>query len=437
MKALILNGAVASRDMADAAEAALSPELSARGYQIARHDLTALDVPDCKGDFGCWTVTPGICVQPGPHRDVVRDIVRSDLVVSLTPITFGGYSSALKRQLDHCIPLISPWFTKVDGETHHLPRYERFPAWLTVGLLELAQPAAAAVFERLVRRNVLNIHAPKFASPCLTREELPRLPLLAARWLDDLESSERPRAAAEPLDLSARPGLPVAPAKRALLLVGSPRGGVSVSGAIAAHLGALLKDRGLLVTTERIQGCLREDAELHRLAAAFWDADVVALATPLYVDSLPGPVTRALEVLAERRAALGPPRPRFLAIVNSGFPEAVHNDTALAICRLFAAAAALDWVGGLAIGGGGMLAGKPLAQGGGRAARVVRALASTADAIAAGLPIPPQAQRVEVPLPAWLYRFLADLTFRQEGRKRGTLSRMGARPYARAGIHSG
>jgi hypothetical protein len=186
-----------------------------------------------------------------------------------------------------------------------------------------------------------------------------------------------------------------------------------------------------MVTTERIHSCLREDPDLRRLASALQEVDVVALATPLYVDSLPGPVTRALEVLARQRAGLGRPGPRFLAIVNSGFPESVHNDTALAICRLFAAETGLDWIGGLALGGGGMLAGKPLAEQGGRTARVVRSLALTADAIARGLPVPCEAQRIEPPIPAWLYRFLADLTFLNEGRKHKTLSRMGDRPYAR------
>ncbi len=51
---------------------------------------------------------------------------------------------------------------------------------------------------------------------------------------------------------------------------------------------------------------------------------------------------------------------------------------------------------------------------GGRTARVVRSLALTADAIARGLPVPREAQRIEPPIPAWLYRFLADLTFLKE-----------------------
>jgi multimeric flavodoxin WrbA len=432
MKALILDGAAALRDLADAVAAALEPRLAALGYEITRHDLTTLEVPDCNGDFGCWTVTPGVCVQRGPHREVARDMIRSDLVVWLTPVTFGGYSSALKRHLDHCIPLVSPWFAKVGGETHHVARYPRAPSLLAVGLLERADASGEAVFERLVRRNVLNLHAPRFASPRVTREDLPRLASLAAGWLDDLAASRRPPPAAEPLDLSARPDLAAVAPRRALLLVGSPRGDASVSASLAAHLGALLKERGLVVATEHVHRCLREDPELRRLGVAFREADVVALASPLYVDSLPGPVMAALERLARGNGPGGAARPRFLAIVNSGFPESVHCDTALAICRSFAAEAGADWIGGLAIGGGGMLAGrKPLGEKGGRARNAGRALAATADAVARGVAIPEEAQRLArtLPIPAWLYRFLGDRGFRQEGKKRGTLAQMADRPY--------
>jgi hypothetical protein len=119
-------------------------------------------------------------------------------------------------------------------------------------------------------------------------------------------------------------------------------------------------------------------------------------------------------------------------LVNCGFPEAVHADTALAICRLFGEQANLDWIGGLAIGGGGMLAGKPLAELGGRARAVTRALALTADAIAQGRVVPDEAQRLvrRLAIPAWLYRFFADWGFRQDAKRHKTGARLRERPYA-------
>jgi hypothetical protein len=78
-----------------------------------------------------------------------------------------------------------------------------------------------------------------------------------------------------------------------------------------------------------------------------------------------------------------------------------------------------------------MLAGKPLAELGGRAHSVTRALALTADAIAQGGVVPEEARRLvgKLPIPGWLYRFMADWGFRQAARRHGARSRVGARPY--------
>ena len=59
-----------------------------------------------------------------------------------------GQGDLVKRHLDHCIPLVSPWFSKIEGESHHPPRYPRAPGVLAVGLLEAADPSREAVFAR-------------------------------------------------------------------------------------------------------------------------------------------------------------------------------------------------------------------------------------------------------------------------------------------------
>ena len=73
--------------------------------------------------FGCWVKTPGQCVQDDPAREVARACARADLVVLFTPVTFGGYSSELKKAIDRSIPNLSPIFIRIRGETHHPCRY--------------------------------------------------------------------------------------------------------------------------------------------------------------------------------------------------------------------------------------------------------------------------------------------------------------------------
>jgi multimeric flavodoxin WrbA len=118
-----------------------------------------LAIAPCAGCFGCWTRTPGECVIKDDARDVVGSYVGSDLVVFVTPVTFGGYSSQLKKLLDRIIlSVLDPRFTTVGGEVHHLLRYRRYPKTIGLGTLPSTDPEAERLFARLVARNGLNIH---------------------------------------------------------------------------------------------------------------------------------------------------------------------------------------------------------------------------------------------------------------------------------------
>ena len=60
------------------------------------------------------------------------------------------------------IPLILPYFHRVRGEVHHVPRYERYPALLGVGVADASRPNAEALFKKVVERNAINMQAPTF-----------------------------------------------------------------------------------------------------------------------------------------------------------------------------------------------------------------------------------------------------------------------------------
>ena len=82
---------------------------------------------------------------------------------------------------------------------------------------------------------------------------------------------------------------------------------------------------------------------------------------------------------------------RFVAVVNCGFPELEHTRTALDICRAFARQAGLAWTGGLGLGGGEAIGGRPLEELGGMTRHVRRGLDLAAAALLAGRPIPEEA----------------------------------------------
>jgi multimeric flavodoxin WrbA len=117
----------------------------------------------CTGCFGCWIKTPGECVINDAGRAITREFIESDLAVFLTPVTFGGYSAELKKALDRLIPILSPFFITIDGESHHKKRYKHYPRLAVIGLLPAADAEAATVFQTLVSRNAINMHTPAFA----------------------------------------------------------------------------------------------------------------------------------------------------------------------------------------------------------------------------------------------------------------------------------
>ncbi|HSW10416.1 MAG TPA: NAD(P)H-dependent oxidoreductase [Bacillota bacterium] len=192
--------------------------------------------------------------------------------------------------------------------------------------------------------------------------------------------------------------------RRALLLVGSPRRARSTSASLGGYLLARLAEHGVTGCTHFLEdlppnaayavGAGSEPAPTSdRAVSAVGAADLLILSFPLYVDSAPAPVTRAMVAMAEaRRRDGGAERaPGFVAIVNCGFPEAHHADVALAISRRFAAACRFRWLGGMAMGLGGMLGGRPLGQRDARLGHVEQALELAAAALAREEPVPESA----------------------------------------------
>ena len=216
--------------------------------------------------------------------------------------------------------------------------------------------------------------------------------------------------------------------QRALLLVGSPHGDKSTSESLGNYLLAQLEARKFATEKVYIHSSVNSEKGRAALLAATEAADLVILAFPLYIDSLPAPVTRALELIHDHRRQSK--ATRFLAMTNCGFPEARQCQTALLICRVFARQCGFEWAGGLALGGGGAISGKPLAKAGGKTKGVRKALELAGAALAEGQPVPQAAvDLMAKPLmPTWLYLVAANLGWHLQARKNKVRKELRARP---------
>jgi hypothetical protein len=219
--------------------------------------------------------------------------------------------------------------------------------------------------------------------------------------------------------------------KRVAILIGSPRGSASTSESLGTYLLQRLGEHGLKTEKAYVNQSLNSDNSREALFSIIESSDLLILAFPLYADSLPSRVIAALELIAQhKRAENVSGKRRLVTIVNSGFPEARQSDTALAICRRFAEEAGIDWAGGLALGGGETIAGRPLAEVGAAVRNVRKALDLTAAAIAEGQPVPKEAVDLMAKpiLSSRLYIWVANRRWNRQIKEYGTRLKLYDRP---------
>lgn len=138
---------------------------------IKRIRLAKQNISACTGCFGCWIKTPGKCPIKDDSQNIIQNIISSDIVIYFTPVIFGGYSPLLKKILDRSICLVSPFFTKINGEMHHKKRYNKYPSIIGIGFMDKHDKEQEENFKNLIYRNSLNLHSPFEYSEIIFKED--------------------------------------------------------------------------------------------------------------------------------------------------------------------------------------------------------------------------------------------------------------------------
>ena len=160
MRALLLNGTLKNDGQIDTLYSLIIEKIEEKSFEVESLILRDINVAACQGCFDCWVKSPGVCRTDDYGREIAKKMVQSNLIVHFTPITFGGYSSEIKKVIDRFIPTISPLFTKRKGETHHIHRYHNRASIIAVGFLDNPDEEQEKIFKDLIYRNTLNMGAP-------------------------------------------------------------------------------------------------------------------------------------------------------------------------------------------------------------------------------------------------------------------------------------
>ncbi len=136
----------------------LEPLLLEKNENCYTHELEALNIKPCRSCDSCGHRTPGECTLDDDMHDVLRDIAKSKAVILLTPITFGGYSSQLKKAWDRTMLLGLPLYIVKEGHLLHPMRYGD-KALIAIGVIEDDVPGQEENFKLTLERNALNMQS--------------------------------------------------------------------------------------------------------------------------------------------------------------------------------------------------------------------------------------------------------------------------------------
>lgn len=119
-------------------------------------DLSRLKIANCIGCFGCWTKTPGSCVIRDDATRVYPLIAKSEKIIYVSRVKYGGYDTVMKTMLERAIPIQQAFIRLVGGETHHVQR-EVMPKDAVIFAYGCNDKDEQELFSRLVARNAKNM----------------------------------------------------------------------------------------------------------------------------------------------------------------------------------------------------------------------------------------------------------------------------------------
>jgi multimeric flavodoxin WrbA len=113
----------------------------------------------CRGCFGCWVRTPGLCVTGDRLRGFPELIARHGELAVVSRLVWGGFSPAVKRVLDRALAHLLPFFVISEGVMRHEARSVRDLRLTAVFYGTGGDREAEALAGRLVAANAANIRA--------------------------------------------------------------------------------------------------------------------------------------------------------------------------------------------------------------------------------------------------------------------------------------
>jgi multimeric flavodoxin WrbA len=254
--------------------------------------LREQSINKCIGCWNCWVKTPGRCVMKDQMANSYNDYVNSATVILVMDTAQGFINHQAKAFFDRTIPHYHPYIEMVDGECHHVARYERYP-----DMVFYFDPEGLTDYEEQVIEDYLYRTAYHFRAKAYR---------IAADGTFRLRSLE-PRKAKNGRVAFAS----TEPMEKLVIYSGSPRKSRSNTGIILSKVAETLGDRVEIRD-------LKDKEKWDQWADTFAKEEHVMFFMPLYVHAMPSHVMEFIEKLKPSKGSIS-------FFVQSGFPESSQS----------------------------------------------------------------------------------------------------------------
>lgn len=219
--------------------------------------------------------------------------------------------------------------------------------------------------------------------------------------------------------------------KEVLLLIGSPRGINSTSESLGMYLCNRLDKEKFNINKAYTHRLVLREEKYNKLYNMIEKSDLIILSFPLYVDHLPAPLIKALEIL-DKNKIKNFSQKSLIAISNSGFPESSQIDLAMKICKNFANEMGFQWKGELQFGCGEVIHGRDLEDVGKMTENLKKGLKMAAKEISSDRLISQEAKDFvsKKTIPKGMFKLFANLGWRFRAMKNWNFFNLKNTPYS-------
>lgn len=358
----------------------------------------------CIGCFGCWMKTPTECViKDGYHTTPAKCRDASEIII-ISKCVYGMYSPFVKNILDRTIGYVHPYFVQRNGEMHHKLRYDKVMPMKVYFYGENTQEEQELA-KRIVHANQLNMN---FKTERISFAKKQEDVLLQIKGTQKTVVSHISKKDTQITGSQNE-------IEKIALICASPKAGNSASEALLKMLESHISNREI-VRFRWNQNTVSEQ-DLEKVA----QCQALVFAFPLYVDCLPSHLLRCMQQLdAYLHTLEEKPSLRVCAIVNNGFFDAKQNVPAIEVIRNWSKSVGAVFIGGTAVGGGGMIAGVYAGAGAnGPMKSIDSQMKHLAERIGNVEDLGSEINTVLPGLPKFMYKMVAEMGWRDAAKKNG------------------